>query len=471
MNWRRSARISRGPLALLLALTIAVASLAAACTDDDDPTATPTATEAVAATTATPAPTEDHDDHDDHDHDDDDHDHDNHDHEDGDSEGSSDAAGDSGDRTRGRLVVASATLPEVYVVDLDTFELTTLAVTAPSAILQGTGGLSPYSWMVHYADNRVEIVDVGTDFTRHGAHYHISESEPELTAFAMDGPSPAHIVEHAGLVAVFFDGTGEIRLVTEDQITAGGEVDIETVMANMPHHGVALDFHSHLLVTRAEMIDDQASPNGVVAFAHDDPSTTVFESGTCSNLHGEAALGHYIAYGCDEGVLVIHHTHIPVSGFSETMVAYPEGASGRPFFFKSHPDSSVIVGISGGGLVAVDPAASALAERSVPSTPREIAFEDGEHLLVLGSDGALYRVSLDDFSVEGDPLPLVPTFAEEDTANIHVAANRLYAVDSRDASVVAVDLEAWEVLDAGIVLPSEPFTFSFRAVSAVSPDW
>ncbi len=375
------------------------------------------------------------------------------------------------DLTRGSLVAASATLPEVYVVDLDTFAVSTLPAAAANGILQGTGGMSPYSWMIHFVDNIVEIVDVGAEFTRDGAHYHVDRTDPRIHPFSMTGPNPAHIVEHSGLVAVFFDGSGEVRLVTEDQLTSGGEVDVDSVMANMPHHGVALEFHGHLLVTKAEAVGERNVPNGVVAFAHDDTSTTVYESEPCNNLHGEADLGHYIAFACDEGVLVIHHTHVPTSGFSSEIVPYPDGSGARPYFLKSHTAAPVVVGIAGPGLVAVDPYASAATGLSLPSAPKEFAFEDGGHLLVLAADGDLYRVSLDDFSVEGEPLPLVPPFGETDTANVHVAANRLYALDSRDASVVAVDLETWEVLDAGIVLPSAPNTFAFRAVSAVSPDW
>ena len=374
--------------------------------------------------------------------------------------------------TRGRLVAASATLPEVYVVDLDTFEVWTLPVTAASGILQGTGGMSPYSWMVHYFDNRVEIVDVGIEFTRHGSHYHFHKTDPEIHPFVMTGPNPAHIVEHGGLVAVFIDGTGEVRLVSEDQLASGEEVEVDTVMANLPHHGVAFEFHGHLLVSRAETVDGMPNINGVVAYAHDDTSTTVHETeATCNNLHGEATLGDYAGFACDEGVLLLHHTHIPTSGFSSAVVPYPDGWNSRAYFLKSHKASPVMVGASGLGMVAVDPYAAALTGHSLPSPAMEFEFEDGEHFLVLAADGNLYRVSVDDFSVEGEPLRLVPPFGETDTADIHVAANRLYALDSRDPSVVAVDLEAWEVLDAGIVLPSAPYPFAFRAVSAVSPDW
>ena len=375
------------------------------------------------------------------------------------------------DLTRGRLVVTSATLPEVYVVDLDDFSVSTLSVAAAGGILQGTGGISPYSWMVHFVGNRVEIVDVGIEFIRDGAHYHVDKTEPEIHSFTMTGPNPAHIVEHGGFVAVFFDGSGEVRLITEEQLTSGGEVEVGSMMANLPHHGVALDFHNHMLVTRAETINERPVLTGVVAYAHDDTTTPIHESVTCTNLHGEASLGEYVGFACDEGVLLLHHMHVPTPGFSSEIVPYPDDWSSRPYFLKSHEASPIMVGISGLGLVAFHPAAPGVTGHSLPSAPKEFAFEDGGHILVLAADGHLYRVHLDDFSVEGEPLRLVPPFGDTDAANVHVAANRLYALDSRDASVVVVDLETWEVLDAGIVLPSAPYTFAFRAVSAASPDW
>lgn len=86
-------------------------------------------------------------------------------------------------------------------------------------------------------------------------------------------------------------------------------------------------------------------------------------------------------------------------------------------------------------------------------------------------DGSLGLECLEDFSVVGEPLALVPSSTVDDSASVFVAANRLYALDSRDASVVAVDLEAGEILDAGIVLPSAPNAFSSRAIGAVSPSW
>ncbi|MDJ0924623.1 MAG: hypothetical protein QNJ77_08680 [Acidimicrobiia bacterium] len=452
---------------ILFGLLLLLALVVAGCgNDSSDAESSDTTTSTAAATTSTTAaPTTAAGAEEDHDHDEEGHDHDEEGQHD-DEEGNTMA--EAGDLTRGRLVVASATLPEIYVVDLDSFSVSTVPVEHEGAILQGTGGMSPYSWMAHYPHDRVQIVDVGTDFSRHGTHYHISEADPELTDFSISGANPAHITAHDGLVAVWFDGSGDIHLISETQLTSGDEVEVDIVTANQPHHGVALKFHGHLLVTVAETVEERSVPMGVVAYDFDDTSTTVHESETCTGLHGEASLGHYVAFGCDEGVLVIHHTH---SGFSSEVVPYPDGSSLRPYFFKSHEASPLMVGDFGPGLVAVDPGASSVTSHNLPSPQTAYAFEDGEHLLVLATDGALYRVSLDDFSMEGEPLPLVPAFGEGDTANIFVAANRLYATDSRDPAVVAVDLETWEVLDAGIVLPSAPYTFSFRAVSAVSPDW
>ena len=476
---------------VLLVLLLLVVSLLTSCADDasdaeSSDTTTSPVVEATPTTAApeTAAPTTAVHDENDHDHDEEGHDHDEegHDH---DEEG--DSSADAGDVTRGRLVVASATLPEVYVVDLDDNDVSTIPVTAESAIIQGTGGMSPYVWMVHYYDDTVEVVDLGTYFTRHGDHYHISTAEPELHEFSMTGGGPAHLVTHDGLTAAWFDGPGEIRLVEEAQLTAGGEVDVKTLMANMPHHGVAFLLGNHLFVSTAEMVDEAPNVNGVVVYGWldcgddcGDQSSCQVETEpfyetteTCTALHGEASYvqmggkGQHVGYACNEGIL---HVWNDTSGSYSEVIPYPEGAL-RPFFLKAHPESPVMVGAAGPGFVAFDAMAQVVTSHNLPASQMTFAFEDSEHILVLGANGDLYRVSIDDFSVEGEPLSLVPAFGESDTANVFVAANRLYAIDSRDPGVVAVDLETWEVVDAGIVLPSAPYTFSFGAVGAVSPDW
>ena len=74
-------------------------------------------------------------------------------------------------------------------------------------------------------------------------------------------------------------------------MTSGGAVDVDTVMSNQPHHGVALDFHGHLLVTVAETVGERSVPIGVIAYDHNDTSTPVHESETCTTCTERASLG------------------------------------------------------------------------------------------------------------------------------------------------------------------------------------
>ncbi len=478
---------------ILFGLLLLLASVMAGCSDDSsdagssDTVAETSSTTLAETTTTTAAPVAAADDEEGHDHDEEGHDHEGEGHDHDDEGHDDDAMVEEGDLTRGRLVAASATLPEVYVVDLDDYDVSTIPVTAENAIIQGTGGMSPYVWMVHYFDDAVEVVDVGTYFARHGDHYHITTAEPGLHEFSMTGPSPAHLVTHDGLTAAWFDGSGEISLIEEAQLAGSGEIDVKTLSANMPHHGVAVLLGSNLIVTTAEMVDEAPNVNGAVAYCwidcgddcgtqtscHVETEPFYETTDTCTALHGEASYVQaggkesHIAYGCNEGIL---HIRNDTSGMASEVVPYPEGAL-RPFFLKSHSESPVMVGAAGPGFVAFDVNAQVVTSHSLPASQTTFAFEDSEHILVLAADGDLYRVSIDDFSVEGEPLSLVPAFGEGDTANVFVAANRLYALDSRDPGVVVVDLETWEVVDAGIMLPSAPNTFSFGAVGAVSPDW
>lgn len=381
--------------------------------------------------------------------------------------------GDSGDLTRGRLVTSSATLAEAYVVDLDTSTVSTVAVSAAGGIVQGSAGTSPYAWIVHYPTGPVELLDVGSQITPHGDHSHVTKRDPRLHPFSMTGPEPTHVVTHDGLVAVYFDGLGEARLVSETQLPTGEEVDVDVVTTNMPHHGVAVASHGHLLISVGETVDPPdpawgaSIPVGVAVYDLTDTSATVHESGVCSKLHGETAQDSYVAYGCEEGVLLASYDG---TEFSSEVLPYPDGSSGRAFTLKSDAASPVIVGDFGPAFVSIDPLARTVTSHSLPAGQKAYEFAgDGEHLLVLAVDGNLYRVSLGDFSVDGAPLPLVTEFGDSDGANVLVAANRLYAVDSRDASVVVVDIEAWEVL-ASIELPSAPSSF-LGSIASVSPEW
>ena len=370
--------------------------------------------------------------------------------------------------TRGRLVVASATLAEVYVVDLDTFSMWTLPVAAAGAIVQGAGGMSPYSWLAHYGSDAVEVVDVGSRIIDHGDHFHLNKTDPTLHPFSMTGPQPTHIVTHDGQVAVYFDGLGEAHVLSESQLSLGAEVDVDIVATNIPHHGVALVWHGHLLITTAVESQGQAIAAGVAVYDLGDTSAPVYESETCTGLHGETAQDGYVAFGCNEGVLLMTHDG---AEFSSEVLPYPNGSSSRAWLLESLETSPVILGDFGPGFVLVDPLARTVRAHSLSVVQKAIALEGGGYLLVLGADGNLYRVSLDDLSVEGEPLTLMPALGDEDTARVIVAANRLYALDSRTASVVAVDLGTWDFVDASIELSSAPFPFSLRAIAAVSPDW
>lgn len=387
-------------------------------------------------------------------------------------------SGDSGGSeelglTRGRLVTSSATLAEAYVVDLDTLAVSTVPVAGPGAAVQGSGGTSPFVWIANYPTGPVEILDVGSYITPHTDHFHLDKTDPALHPFSIEGPQPTHVVEHDGLVAAYFDGLGEAHMFSEAQLSTGGDVDVEVLATNMPHHGVALSWHEHLLITEGEVADPpdpqwgETIPVGVAVYDLEDPSAAIHQTPACTKLHGETAQPDYVAYGCDEGVLVVTHDG---DVFSSEVLDYPAGAIGRAYGLKSHASSSLVVGDLGPALVSIDPISGTVTSHSLPAAQKSFVFEDGDHLLVLGADGSLYRVALADFSVEGEPLPLVDAFGDLDAGMVLVAADRLYLMDSRDTAVLAVDLDAWELLSLSIELPSAP-NGSFATAAAVSQDW
>jgi len=383
---------------------------------------------------------------------------------------------DEGELTRGRLVVSSASLPEAYVLDLDTLGLTTVAAGAAGAYVNG-GPESSLGWLVHYETGLVEVVHSGTSIALHEGHFHVTKTDAQRLGFSLMGDHPAHVVGHDGLTAVFFDGLGETRLVSETALLAGTAVVPQVVTTNMPHHGVAVPLHDHLLITvgqegtEADAAEGWGTtiPVGVVARDFHAPETIVHTSAACTKLHGEAAQEHYVAFACDEGVLLFT---VDGAAITSSVLPWPAGAVGRAWGMKTLETSPFFAGDFGPALVYIDPATKLVQTGTLPDGVGQKAFafdEDGIHLLVLGEDGQLRRVSLPGFAVVGLPLAVAQPFLDPaDVAGVYQAAGRAYVLDRRTAAVVTVDLDAWTVHGAAVQLPSPPFA---ATVLSVSPDW
>ncbi|MEM9069927.1 MAG: hypothetical protein AAGE52_15550 [Myxococcota bacterium] len=357
--------------------------------------------------------------------------------------GSDENAGPS----RGRLVLSSTTDSQVFVADLDSSDVFSFPVEANAAFIWGWTE-SPFAWVVHYPHNRVELLDSGSRFAPSGA---IRKSAPVLHDFTLAGAQPTHVTRHDGWFTVYFDGIGEARLVPEDSVDMDPSV-ANVVETNMPHHGVALVTRDHIVITEGRVAEEadnaegwgETIPVAVSVRALSAPSEVVHQSEACTKLHGEATVGSTIAYGCDEGILVVT---IDDAGPRSARIPYPAETPFRTFTFKAAGNG--FLGDYGAGLLYLPADQTTAQAWSLPGEVMQRAFAVDEQTgdwLVLGADGRLYRVSSDDRSIVGTPVEArAPIDDPMLRLSLVVADDTAYLLDASSTSVVAVDLPGWAV--------------------------
>ncbi|MEM7604228.1 MAG: hypothetical protein AAF411_02635 [Myxococcota bacterium] len=349
--------------------------------------------------------------------------------------------------SRGRLVLSSTTDSQVFVADLDTAEVYPFPVQANAAFIWGWAE-SPYAWVVHYPHNRVELIDSGSRFAPGGA---VEKSVPLLHDFSLDGAAPTHVTRHDGWFSVYFDGIGEARLISEAGVENGPSV-AEVVPTNIPHHGVALVTHDHIVITegREATPEDDAEqwgptiPTSVSIRTLAAPTDVVHQSEECTKLHGEATVGSTIAYGCDEGILLVT---VDDAGPRSNRLNYPSESPFRTFTFRAAGNG--FLGDYGAGLLYVEPGDDSAQTWALPDDVMQVAFavdEATNNWIVLGIDGRLYRVSGADRTLLGAPVEVrAPIEDPSVRLSLVVASDTVYVLDASSTSVVAVDTNSWTV--------------------------
>jgi hypothetical protein len=380
-----------------------------------------------------------------------------------------------GDFTLGRLLVADGAEPNVHVVDLDT--MTRVATLTVSGAARVYGDMvSPLGYAVQTGAGRVQVLQAGVVFESHGDHYHIDKVDPSLLTAEMTGSTPIHFVHHDGFVAVFFDGTGELQYVQERTILAGAPV-VSTVASGQPHHGVGLVAFGHVLLSHPELTPMSDPPRhrpvGVTTRRFATPSTVADTILGCTSLHGEAAAGDHVAFGCAEGVLVVerhggHLDHALIPNPPET----PPGT--RVGTVIASEELPFMVGNFGrGGLVRIDFEAGTLTPHLLPADHLSFRFDPhGERLLVLTVDGKLHALNPSTFAALGPPIDLFAPFAvmpghSQIRPALEDGTEHAFVSDPRTGTVHVVHLEDWEV-EGTVVVGGMPGAL---AVVAVSPDW
>ncbi len=365
---------------------------------------------------------------------------------------------DEDDVTAWRLFVSDHAEPVVNVIDaLDGDKLDTFQIKGPASLYRTDSGQTVFA--VQGGAGAVSVISTGIAFHDHGDHGDIDVDEPELLDATLEGSKPAHFVERQGNVAQWFDGEDKARFFTE-KAALEGKPEVREISVVAPHHGVAVPFDRHAVVTIPNPEDASKRPIG--ARLVDVDGKQIGEDVACPGLHGSAGSGSLYALACDTGLLLISQDgdvpeirHLPYSdklpkGSSSTLI----GGKGLQYFVGNYgPDR----------IVLVDPSEQD-AFRLVQLPTRRVHFAvdpiRSKFVYVITEDGQLHQVDVlkgeiahslkltQPYSMDGhwsDPRPRVT-----------VAADKVFVTDPLNGKIHIVDANTFEKAGT-ITVEGKPF--------------
>jgi len=283
--------------------------------------------------------------------------------------GLSTAACAAADLTAWRLFVADHATGRVTVLDAVKGEtVATFELKSPAALYRSESGRIVFA---RQGDaGLVTAISSGIAVDDHGDHGDIDVHEPKLTGAALAGLKPSHFVEHDSEFAAFFDGEGVARILSE-KAALEGRSDFTEAKTAAPHHGVAVAYGQHVLLSEPNREKPDELPVGIRTV--DSAGLQVGRIADCPDLHGEASSGNMTAFACATGLLVVTRgdeapeiTHLPYAGDlpdgkSTTLL----GGRGLQYFLGNYGPDKVVL---------IDPMAVGEAFRLVALPARRVHF-------------------------------------------------------------------------------------------------
>jgi hypothetical protein len=283
-----------------------------------------------------------------------------------------------------RAFVADRASGTVHVLDLEARkQLAPLALPATAHLAQSSSARLIYAASAEA--QAVMGIDTGIVLVSHGDHMDITVQAPKLLAAKIEGPKPSHVVSYQGRVAMFFDGDGKARLLSDEDMIKGGGAP--RVFGEGPaHHGVAVARRGWVAVSTPQQTGENWSANGVTIYG--ETGTKQVVSPECLGLHGEAVSTRTVIFGCEDGVLTISPEGVA------TKVRYPESSteSERIYTIDPAPGFSMFVGDFGPkALIAFSPDDATFHRIELPEMRIAFAVDpsDGGRVVVVLSDGSV----------------------------------------------------------------------------------
>jgi len=194
----------------------------------------------------------------------------------------------------------------------------------------------------------VATIATGIAFEDHGDHADISVTDAALLPVTIGGIKPAHVIEGSGTIAIFDDGSGDVTLFSEGDLTADG-FDPMTIPTGAAHHGLAAPMGDYLVVS-VPAEDPEAPRVGLRVI--DTAGDAMGEVVDCPGVHGQAQSARVFAFGCQDGIVLATPgtgaeppvlEHISTTDLGEGNVSTLKGGKAMQFFLGNFGSDAVVV--------------------------------------------------------------------------------------------------------------------------------
>lgn len=357
------------------------------------------------------------------------------------------------------LFVADHSEPVVHAIDGKQGKvLARFDIASPAALHASQSGRSVFA--VQRDANRVSAFTSGIAVDDHGDHGDIEIETPRALGVEISGDKPVHFVDHHGDIALFFDGEGVARIIREGD-ALDGKASAREVKTEAPHHGVAVAYGDHTLVSWPNRTDPTKNPDGVRVV--DASGAALAADVECPNLHGEASSGNLLAIACQTGLLLVKSrggrpetSHLPYADGlpRDTKVSTLLGGKGLQYFLGNFGPSAVVL---------IDPQDEA-AFRLVELPTRRVHFAVDpvrvKFAYVFTEDGKLHRLNVLSGSI-ADTIELTQPYSmdghwSEPRARIAVGGGDIFVSDPLAGTIHVVDAESF-TKEREIAVPGKPF--------------
>lgn len=307
------------------------------------------------------------------------------------------------------------------------------------------------------------VLDAGTWAEPHGAHDHFYRSEPVLTDVTFAATKPGHVVVHHGRTALFDDGTGAVVVLDSDQIAGGLDAadDVREHASADAHHGVAIELTDGTFVAS---VGTEDARTGIQVLDAD--GDVLASSDECPGVHGEAvAADETVIIGCEDGALVVHDGTITKvqSPDAYGRIGNQAGSEASPVVlgdYKSDPDAD-LERPTRVALIDTETAELTLVDLPASYSFRSLARDDEGNGLVLGTDGQVHVIDVEDGTLVRS-IPVVDAWEEPEEwqqprPTIFWLDGSAYVTDPASKKIHAVDIASGEVWLSGdlTVAPNE----------------